>query len=117
MTTQEVADRLVSLCRNGQIQQAGKELYSENIVSIEPSFAKVPRAEGLAAVSKKGQEFASSIEAQHGGSVTDPTVIGNFFSIGWTMDVTMKGQGRMTMQEICVYKVEDGKIVMEQFFY
>jgi ketosteroid isomerase-like protein len=33
------------------------------------------------------------------------------------MDVTMKGQGRMKMDEIAVYGVKDGKIVSEQFFY
>jgi hypothetical protein len=33
------------------------------------------------------------------------------------MDVTMKGQGRMNMDEIAVYEVKDGKIVKEQFFY
>jgi hypothetical protein len=33
------------------------------------------------------------------------------------MEVTMKGAGRVDMHEICVYKVENGKIVKEQFFY
>jgi len=117
MTTKEVADRLVSLCRQGQIQQAGQELYGENIVSIEPQHAPIPKAEGLKAVVEKGQHFASMIEERHGGSVTDPIVEGNFFSIGWSMDVTMKGMGKTSLQEICVYKVENGKIVREEFFY
>ena len=29
----------------------------------------------------------------------------------------MKGRGRMQMEEICVYKVDNGKIVLEQFFF
>ena len=33
MTTQEVANRLVELCRTGQILQAQEELYGETIVS------------------------------------------------------------------------------------
>jgi limonene-1,2-epoxide hydrolase len=33
------------------------------------------------------------------------------------MDVTMKGPGRVQMDEIAVYEVKDGKIVKEQFFY
>ncbi|HMG66253.1 MAG TPA: nuclear transport factor 2 family protein [Chitinophagaceae bacterium] len=117
MTTKEVADRLVSLCRQGQIQQAGQELYGENIVSIEPPYAPVPMADGLKAVIEKGQAFANMIEATHGGSVSDPIVEGNYFSIGWSMDVTMKGVGRTSMQEVCIYKVENGKIVREEFFY
>jgi hypothetical protein len=28
----------------------------------------------------------------------------------------MKGQGRMNMGELCVYRVKDGKIVSEEFF-
>ncbi|HEY4936461.1 MAG TPA: SnoaL-like domain-containing protein [Puia sp.] len=37
MTTQQVADRLVALCRKGQIQQAQDELYADSIESIEPA--------------------------------------------------------------------------------
>jgi predicted ester cyclase len=44
-------------------------------------------------------------------------VAGDYFSIAWMMDITMKGQGRVKMEEVCVYKVKDGKIVWEQFFY
>ena len=33
------------------------------------------------------------------------------------MDVTMKGRGRMKMEEMCVYEVnKNGKIASEQFF-
>lgn len=117
MTTQEVANHLVSLCREGKIQQAGKELYDENIVSIEPEYAHTPLATGKKAVIEKGNQFAAGIEATHGGHITDPLVAGDYFSIAWMMDITMKGQGRMKMEEVCVYKVKDGKIVWEQFFY
>jgi hypothetical protein len=75
------------------------------------------KAEGLKAVLAKGKHFASMIEARHGGSTSDPLVYGKFFSIGMTIDVTMKGQGRMLLEEICDYKVEAGKIVREEFFY
>jgi hypothetical protein len=32
-------------------------------------------------------------------------------------NVTIKGQGRMQMDEVAVYEVRDGKIMKEQFFY
>ena len=35
-TTQEVADRLVTLCRKGEFENAIKELYAPDVVSIEP---------------------------------------------------------------------------------
>ena len=117
MTTQKVADRLIELCRVGKIQQAQEELYGETIVSIEPKGASVEKAEGLKAVTEKGRNFAAMIEERHGGSMTDPVVTGNYFSMGMTLDATMKGRGRVLLEEICVYKVENGKIVFEQFFY
>lgn len=32
------------------------------------------------------------------------------------MDVTMKGQGREVMSELCVYEVKNGKVISEQFY-
>jgi hypothetical protein len=117
MTTQEVANRLIELCRKGQIQQAQTELYGESMVSIEPTGVPVEKATGLHAVIEKGKQFASMIEERHGGSITDPVVAGKHFSMGMTLDATMKGRGRVLLEEICVYKVENGKIVFEQFIY
>jgi len=57
------------------------------------------------------------VEEVHGGWVSEPIVAGNYISVAMGMDVTMKGQGRMNMDEIAVYEVKDGKIVKEQFFY
>jgi hypothetical protein len=117
MTTQQVADKLVALCRKGQIQDAQTELYGESMVSIEPAGAPVEKAVGIRAVAEKGKHFASMIEERHGLTITDPVITGNYFSMGMTLDATMKGRGRSLLQEICVYKVENGKIVFEEFFY
>ena len=117
MTTKEVAARLVTLCRQGNIMDAQKELYSAEIESIEPAHAPVKSARGIEAVRKKGIAFADLIEARHGGSVSEPIVEGNYFTIGWQMDVTMRGMGRVNLEEICVYHVKEGKIVREEFFF
>jgi hypothetical protein len=37
------------------------------------------------------------------------------FACVMRLDVTMKGQGRMDMTELCGYEVADGKIISEQF--
>ena len=43
---------------------------------------------------------------------------GAHFSVSYKMDVTFKPKNqRFTMEEIAVYKVADGKIVYEEFFY
>jgi hypothetical protein len=57
------------------------------------------------------------IEEVHGTTVSDAVIAADHFSIALTLDVTLKGMGRVNMDEICVYKVKDGKVVLEQFFY
>jgi hypothetical protein len=43
----------------------------------------------------------------HASETSDPVVAGNRFSISWIFDVTVKGQGRTKMEEICVYDVQE----------
>jgi ketosteroid isomerase-like protein len=120
MNTEAIAKRLVELCREGKGEQAQTELYADDAVSIEmeglPPGA-LGNAKGMEAIREKGRRFNADIEEVHGGSVGEPIVAGNWFSLVMTMDATFKNHGRMQMQEICVYRVKDGKIVHEQFFY
>lgn len=117
MTTKEIADRLVTLCRDAKWETAQKELYADDAVSIEPyatpAFAKETR--GLAAIIEKGHAFTAMVEQMHALTVSDPVVAASSFACTMRMDITMKGQGRMDMSELCVYDVKDGKIVSEQF--
>lgn len=120
MNTKQVAERLVELCRQGQYERAQDELYAEDAVSIE--MAGLPAealgdASGLEAIRAKGRRWADNIVEIHGGSVSDPVVAGDWFSVAMGIDATYKDRGRMPMEEICVYRVRDGKIVHEQFFY
>jgi hypothetical protein len=117
MTTQEVASRLVELCRQGQIETAQTELYSDDCNCLEPENAPMRNVTGLPAIIEKSKHFNEMVEEFHGATISDPLVAGNYFSISWLLDVTMKGMGRIAMDEICVYQVKDGKIVCEQFFY
>jgi SnoaL-like polyketide cyclase. len=117
MTIEEIAKRLVAHCRQANWEAAQTELYADDAVSIEPyatpAFEKETR--GLAAIKEKGKKFDAMVETMHALTVSDPIVATNSFACTMTMDVTMKGQGRMNMSELCVYEVKDGKIVLEQF--
>jgi hypothetical protein len=55
------------------------------------------------------------VEKLHSISVSDPRVPEDSFACTMQLDVTMKGQDRLTMGELCVYEMKDGKIVAEQF--
>lgn len=118
MTTQEIADRLVQLCRKGDFEKAQQELFAQEAISIEPyatpEFEK--ETKGLPAIIEKGHKFDSMVEEMHYTNVSDPLVAGNAIVIKMAMDITMKGKGRSTFEELCVYKIKDGKIISEEFF-
>jgi len=117
-TTQEIADRLVQLCREGKYEEAQSELFSDDAESIEPPGAQgLQSVKGIDAIRKKGQDFQNMVEAVHSGTIGDPVVAGRFISLAMIMDATFKGMGRQKMEEIAVYETRDGKIVKEQFFF
>jgi hypothetical protein len=118
MSTQEIANRLVELCRKGEYETCYKELFSENATSTEPDHTPPPqRVEGMEGIRKKGEMWNSMIEEVYGSSVGDPIVAGDHFACAMMVDWKMKGQERSKMEEICLYKVENGKVVSEQFIY
>jgi hypothetical protein len=106
------------LCREQKWEDAQKELYAADVVSIEPhatpGFSK--EVKGLPAILEKGKAFVGMVETTHSIAVSDPIVAGSAFACTMRIDMTMKGQGRMDMAELCVYEVKDGKIVSERFF-
>ncbi len=117
MTTQEIAERLVGLCRQGNFETAQKELYAADAINIEPyatdTFAK--ETKGLNAILEKGSRFGAMIEQVHSVSVSDPLIAGSSFACAMKLDLTLKGHGRMTLDELCIYEVKDGKIISERF--
>jgi ketosteroid isomerase-like protein len=117
MTTKEIAEKLVAHCRKAAWETAQRELYAEDAVSIEPYATPLSPQEtrGLAAIIDKGRKFDARVEQLHDLKVSDPLVATNSFACTMSMDVTMKGEGRMQMTELCVYEVKDGKIVSERF--
>jgi ketosteroid isomerase-like protein len=118
MTTTEIADRLVELCRKGDFEGALKELFADDAVSIEPyatpAFEK--ETKGMDAILEKGKKWNEMVEEFHGCTVSDPLVGDKSFAVTMELSVTMKERGKMDMKELCVYNIKDGKIVSEQFF-
>jgi hypothetical protein len=117
MTTKEIAERLVVLCREGKVEAAQKELYADDAINIEPygTPAYPKETKGLNAIIEKGHQFAAMIEQVHSISISDPLVAGSSFAYAMQLDATIKGQGRMNLDELCIYEVKDGKIISERF--
>lgn len=119
MTTQQVAETLVNLCREGKFHEAVNTLYADDIVSMEAAAqpGQSREAKGLEAVKAKGDWWAANHEV-HTATVDAPLVAGSHFSTTFKLDITFKpANRRFVMEEIAVYKVKDGKVVYEEFFY
>src|SRR5262245_9246981 len=118
MTTQEVAARFNELAQQEKWFEIQDELFADNVRSIEPPNSPyLKNVEGKISVRKKGEDWVSKIEEVHGLSTTQPVVAGTYFAVGRNMDTTVKGYGRVKIEEIMLYKVKDGQIVLEQFIY
>jgi hypothetical protein len=118
MTTKEIANRLVEMCRSGQVEEAKEELFAKEIISIEPIEGFLPKeTRGIDAIRKKAELFISEVENFYGSIISDPVIAGDYFSVAWVTDIQMKGEVRKITSELCVYKTNKGKIASEQFFY
>jgi hypothetical protein len=118
MTTTEVASRFNELAQTGNWNQIQDELFAADAISIEPEhIVGLQIVKGMDAIRQKGVVFNEMIQEVHSGYSNSPQVSGNHFSVAMGMDVTMKGDNRMNIDEIAVYEVKNGKIVKEQFFY
>jgi ketosteroid isomerase-like protein len=120
MKTQQIADRLVELCRAGEYERCYDELYADEAESIEmPAMAASPigNARGLAAIKAKGKAWSDGVDTVHDANVGAPQVAGNWFCVPMSLDATFKDGRRVQMEELCVYQVKNGRIVREQFFY
>src|ERR1700733_11777491 len=102
MTTQEVADKLAKLCKQGKFQEAMESLYSPDIVSMEAGAppGQSREAKGIAAVKAKGEWWNANHEV-HGVTVEGPIVAGSHFAVVFKLDVTFKPQSkRFKMEEV-----------------
>jgi hypothetical protein len=121
MTTQEAAASYQELATQRKFIEIQDTLYDEDVVCQEPekaaSMGMAVFTHGREAVKAKGIARRATIETSHAYIVSDPIVAGEYFSVVLKQDVTFKGKPRMTLEEIGVFHVKDGKIVKEQFFY
>lgn len=117
MPTLELAKDFTNLLRAGDHEGAGAKYNSDSIVSYEAMDGPMAVCQGKDAVKAKGEWWQANHEI-HGGTVDGPYVNGDQFVVRFAMDVTPKATGqRMTMEEVGIYTVQDGKIVEERFCY
>ena len=118
MNTKEVANKWTQMCREGKNLECIQELYGDNVTSKE--MPGVPFGEvvtGKQNVWEKSKQWLDNVVEFHDGAISEPLVAENHFTCKMSFDVSFKDRGRQQMEEVCVFEVNDGKIVNEQFFY
>jgi hypothetical protein len=110
----ELDRKLNDAILSGKAMEAFEELYDEDVVMQENTE---PEYRGKALNRKREQEFFASVEAWHGGSVLASAVNGDVSFSEWTMDVTLKGAGRIQLAQVAVRRWKNGKLVHERFYH
>jgi ketosteroid isomerase-like protein len=119
MSIADIANGLVSLCREGKNLEAVEKYYADNIVSVESASGPDMPAEtsGIGAIKGKNKWWLENHEV-HSGVANGPYVGENQFAVEFKFDVTYKPTGRrFQIDEMALYTVKDGKIVHEHFYY
>ena len=122
MTTKEIADRLVALCRAGRNLEAVETLLSENVVSVEArGDATMPAEMSGRDVIRGKNEWWINNHKVHSAEIKGPFPNGDRFAVIYNFVVTpvagpMAGR-KVRMEEVALYTVADGKVAREEFFY
>ncbi len=98
----------------GKAMEAFDELYDDDIVMQENTETEY---RGKDFNRKREIEFFASVEAWHGGQVLAAAVSNDVSFSEWEMEVTLKGVGRITMNQVAVRRWKNGKIVHERFYH
>jgi hypothetical protein len=114
MEIQQLALELVTMIRQGKNKQAKDIFYANNIVSIEGNGDK---SEGIEAIYQKSTNWAAQVSEVHSAYVSEPLVAADHFALNIKMDISYKNGYRAILDEIAVYRVNNGKIVFEQYFF
>src|SRR4029453_1938121 len=109
MNTEEIANKLVDLCRKGEWMKALDELYAKDIVSVEANEMGDRPAEmrGIDLVRGKTNWWEHNMEV-HNAKVSGPFVARDTFVVQFDVDVTEKASGkRMQMHGEAIYPAKE----------
>lgn len=115
MSLRTIGRQLVDLCNQGKNFDVMETMYAPDIVSVEGDGAETV---GQGPVIQKSRVWQGK-NVIHSEKLRGPYFNGqNQFAVHFTFEITRNATGeRLTLEEVGVYTLKDGKIVREQFFY
>lgn len=114
----DIAKKYFALVKE-QNHHGALELFAPDAVSVEAGAppGQDRTAKGVEAIAAKGKWWVEN-HIVHKAEVFGPYPHDNRFAVRFLYDITNKQtQKRMTMDEVGLFTVENGKIVREEFFY
>lgn len=115
----EIAKKYVELCREGKNEIILDELFTKDTVSVEAGAppGQDRTSNGLEAIRAKSKWWGEN-HTVHKAEVFGPYPHDDRFAVRFLYDITHKPSGaRVTMDEVGLFTVANGKIVKEEFFY
>ncbi|MDC7998388.1 SnoaL-like domain-containing protein [Gilvibacter sediminis] len=118
MTNQEIANRLGALLREGKFEEIYDTLFDqEKVKHIEPQSTYFSNLTGVKAIKEKDEVMKGNIAEFHSIKVGEAITSKDFIALPYKASFTMKDGNKVALDEIIIYQVENGKIILEQFFY
>ena len=113
-TNEELNKKLDDAILAGKAMDVFEELYDDNVVMQENTEAEF---RGKDLNRSREQEFFKTIEAWHRGEVLASATHGDVSFSEFEMEVSLKGIGRITMNQVSVRRWKNGKVVHERFYH
>lgn len=98
----------------GQALDAFEKFYADDCVMIEGSGQTF---EGKDVNRKREQDFFASVEEVHAFELIGSATEGDRSYSEWLMDVTLKGAGRVKMEQVSARTWANGQVTRERFYY
>jgi ketosteroid isomerase-like protein len=119
MTATEVGKKYFALVKEGRNEECLDSLFAKDAESVEagapPGMERT--AKGIDAIKGKSKWWTDN-HTVHSAEHFGPYPHDDRFAVRFLYDITHKPtNNRLTMDEVGLFTVKDGKIVREEFFY
>ncbi len=116
MTTTDIAHDLVALCQAGKFDEAGEKYWADDVLSVE-AMGDMRESRGKSEARGKSEWWNNTFEVNE-VRVEGPYIHDDSFIVRFVMTTTNKQTGeKASMDETALYRLKDGKIAEERFFY
>lgn len=113
-TVTSISENLIELLKKQAFIKAYEELFSQEAESIDPLHSASPSLKGLTSLIEREKDFLMRAKI-NSVDVSEPIHAGAYFTFKLSMNFSIEGKEH-DLNELCIYKVSQGKITSQQFF-